>query len=84
MMEFFCENNLPFNDQCSHHIETSQLICSANQLTGFYIMEILVVKMLMAKSLLLLLQKIFDKVLNTPDFEVSTLKKCQEGFNSFY
>ena len=21
-----------------HHIETSQLICSANQLTGFYIM----------------------------------------------
>ena len=24
--------------QCSHHIETSQLICSANQLTGFYMM----------------------------------------------
>ena len=23
----------------SHHIETSQLICSVNQLTGFYIME---------------------------------------------
>ena len=22
-----------------HHIETSQLICSANQLTGFYLME---------------------------------------------
>ena len=24
--------------QSSHHIETSQLICSANQLTGFYMM----------------------------------------------
>ena len=32
------------NDQCSHHIETSQLICSANQLTGFYMMRTLVVK----------------------------------------
>ena len=35
-----------FNDQCSHHKETSQLICSANQLTGFYMMETLVVKRL--------------------------------------
>ena len=24
------------NDQCSHHIETSHLICNTNQLTGFY------------------------------------------------
>ena len=23
--------------QCCHHIETSQLICYANQLTGFYL-----------------------------------------------
>ena len=37
---------LPFNDQCSHHIETSQLICSSNQLTGFYIMGTLVAKRL--------------------------------------
>ena len=36
----------PFKDQCSHHIETSQLICSANQLTSFYMMGILVVKRL--------------------------------------
>ena len=36
-----------FNDQCSHHIETSQLICRANQLTGFYMMGTLVVKGLM-------------------------------------
>ena len=30
-------DHLPFNDQCSHHIETSQLICSAlvfKRLTG--------------------------------------------------
>ena len=33
-----------FNDQCSHHIETSQLIFRANQLTGFYMMGTLVVK----------------------------------------
>ena len=33
-----------FNDQCSHHIETSQLICSANQLIGFYMMGTLAVK----------------------------------------
>ena len=35
-----------FNDQCSHRIETSQLICSANQLTLFYMMGTLVVKRL--------------------------------------
>ena len=34
----------PFNDPCSNHIETSQLICSANQLTGFYMIGTLVVK----------------------------------------
>ena len=34
----------PFNNQCPHHIETSQLICRANQLTGFYMMGTLVVK----------------------------------------
>ena len=38
-----------FNDQCSHHIETSQLICRRNQLTGFYMMETLVVKRLILK-----------------------------------
>ena len=32
------------NGQCSHHIETSQLICPANQLTGFYMMGTLAVK----------------------------------------
>ena len=33
-----------FNARRSHHIETSQMICSANQLTGFYMMGTLVVK----------------------------------------
>ena len=35
-----------FDDQCSHHIETCQLICGGNQLTGFYMMGTLVVKVL--------------------------------------
>ena len=39
-----------FNDQCSHHIETSKLICIANQLTGFYMMGTLVVKGLNSKN----------------------------------
>ena len=33
-------------DQCSSHKETSQLICCGNQLTGFYMRGILVVKRL--------------------------------------
>ena len=28
----------------SHYIETYQLICTVNQLTGFYLMETLVIK----------------------------------------
>ena len=28
----------PLTTKVLHHIETSQLICNANQLTGFYIM----------------------------------------------
>ena len=35
-----------FNDQRSHHIETSQMICSANHLTGFYMIGTLVIKTL--------------------------------------
>ena len=46
----FSAEFLTFNDQCSHHIETSQLICRANQLTGFYMMKTLVVKRLKYKS----------------------------------
>ena len=29
----------PLTINVPHHIETSQLICRANQLTGFYMME---------------------------------------------
>ena len=31
----------PIKCQCCPHIETSQLICTANQLTGFYMRETL-------------------------------------------
>ena len=35
----FLEMNLnPSTTNVPHHIETSQLICNANQLTGFYMM----------------------------------------------
>ena len=34
--------SLFINKKCFHHIKTSQLVCSANQLTGFYMMAILV------------------------------------------
>ena len=39
----------PFNDQWSNHIETSQLIWKAKQLTVFYMMGTLFVKGLMCK-----------------------------------
>ena len=39
---------LTLNGQCSSHIETSQLICRANQFTGFYMTETLTVKALSA------------------------------------
>ena len=29
----------PLKTNVPHHIETSQLVCKGNQLTGFYIME---------------------------------------------
>ena len=41
----------PFSDQCSHHIETSQLICSTNQLAGFCMMGTLIVKGLISCNL---------------------------------
>ena len=44
IIEIFNVLYLLFHDQCSHHIETSQLIFRANQLTGFYMMGSLVVK----------------------------------------
>ena len=41
----------PFKDQCFHHIETSHLICRANQLTRFYTIGTLVVKGLKQKKI---------------------------------
>ena len=34
--------NSPLNDQCFHHIETSQVICVTNQMIGSYMMGTLV------------------------------------------
>ena len=57
-----------FSDQCYNHIETSQLICRANQLTGFYMMGTLVLvkrtmtfpylKMKRSKFVILSIQKL--------------------------
>ena len=38
--------------QCPYHIKTNQLICIANRLTGFYVMETLVVNGLIVFLLL--------------------------------
>ena len=43
---------LPFKNQYPSHIEISQLICRANQLTGFHTRETLVVKGLNIQKLL--------------------------------
>ena len=37
-----CRDNKLVKRHSCHHIETSQLTCSANQLTGFYMMVTLV------------------------------------------
>ena len=38
----------PLTTSVAHYTETSQLICRANQLTGFYLRETLVIRGLMA------------------------------------
>ena len=45
---YFTIASKPFNGQCPSHIETSQLICRANQLTGFYVRGTLTIKGLKA------------------------------------
>ena len=42
--------SLPFSDKCSRHIETNQLICRENQLTGFYMIGTLIVKELILST----------------------------------
>ena len=62
---------LPFNDQCSHHIETSQLICRTNQLAGFYMIGTLVIK-----GLSLLIQRLTSLwLLATSQFKETRLYK---------
>ena len=47
MIKCHCLNNSAIN----HHIETSQLNCFANQLTGFYMMGTLAAKGLILQAL---------------------------------
>ena len=42
-------NTLPSKCQCYPHVETSQLICTANQLTGFYMRATLTLNGLMSR-----------------------------------
>ena len=51
----------PFNGQCLSHIETSQLICYANQFTGFYIRRTLVVEGLTSVFCFLKLERLYDR-----------------------
>ena len=63
--------------QCSHHIETGQLICSANQLTGFYMMGILVVKWLNYEFLTLKFVLIYEGESNKSFQKMFTGKNLQ-------
>ena len=44
LIQIFQKILLTFNGQCPSHIETSQLICRTNQLSGFYVRGTLTVK----------------------------------------
>ena len=48
----------PIKCQCCPHIETSQLICKANQLTGFYMRATLAFNGLITKNKFSHIQKI--------------------------
>ena len=57
-------------------METSQLICRANQLTGFYMMGTLVVKRLMTKSVNYFCKKPYIRAfLQGPQY-ASEMKPC--------
>ena len=50
--------NLLFYEQITHHIETSPLICSANQRTGFYVIGTSVIRKVKVKVYISILRKI--------------------------
>ena len=58
----------PLTEQCFPHVETSQMICSANHFTGFYLRRSQVVDELTIKTL----------DINTLDFFISNLGLCLE------
>ena len=68
--------------QSCHHIETSQFICRANQLTGFYMMAILVLNELKAPLLHLTTLCRIANQLNLPTNQ--TLTKSWEGYSNAF
>ena len=56
----------PFDDQYLSQIETSQLICRANQLTDFYMRGTLIVKGL--EPLNIFVEKLLHSVLQCPKY----------------
>ena len=70
------KNSKLFYDGGRYHIETSPLIRSANQWTGFYMITASVMKELTAFSRQLLTQKalfqMFERVLNIPLIDIRT------------
>ena len=62
MNQFFAQ---PFQDGVRYHIETSPLICSANQWTGFYIIAAPVMKELKTHALVKLTMISINKPIQT-------------------
>ena len=58
--------------QCCHHIETSQLICYANQLTGFYMRATLVFNGL---RVVLLLSSVKQKYDDSQQYPLKNMSK---------
>ena len=76
----------PFNNQCSHYIETSRLICARNQLTGFYMMGTLVDKWLKKNYCLCSLyywRLLSPLVFTVTSFEISLFQGAERQYQSF-
>ena len=65
---------LPIKHQSCHHIETSQLICTANQLTGFYMMPTLAFNELILLYKIKLCQKKVVEKLSFNELKIEKVK----------
>ena len=57
--DFNCSDisEMPFGNS-SYHVETSQLICKANWLTGFYMVRVFLLQCISHQTIVLLLSKV--------------------------